>query len=256
MLLANKARQQLTGNRFKTAAWRPGKGSGFHHLIPGTHLGTGFTKPPSTGNKSPAQKPRSAVVKPKQTLTRLLLCHLRGKGWGDWGCVSPACYSEFSAHEGQTDHHPSQCCSAEEAVCYWGNPGTGSSHSWSSQEAFQRHILTDSKEIEPVLKEINPEYSLEGLMLKLKLQQGQHPPQSLMQVTDTRATCEGSKSLDSIPIGRTSDTQEGASSSPSSAPQTLVPSPEEALPVKRSELVQLQLEACPLGCIPVWRGAG
>ena len=29
----------------------------------------------------------------------------------------------------------------------------------------------DSKEIEPViLKEINPEYSLEGLMLKLKLQ--------------------------------------------------------------------------------------
>ena len=28
----------------------------------------------------------------------------------------------------------------------------------------------DSKEIKPVLKEINPEYSLEGLMLKLKLQ--------------------------------------------------------------------------------------
>ena len=27
----------------------------------------------------------------------------------------------------------------------------------------------DSKEIKPVLKEINPEYSLEGLMLKLKL---------------------------------------------------------------------------------------
>ena len=31
--------------------------------------------------------------------------------------------------------------------------------------------LLDSKEIKPVnLKEINPEYSLEGLMLKLKLQ--------------------------------------------------------------------------------------
>ena len=28
----------------------------------------------------------------------------------------------------------------------------------------------DSKEIKPILKEINPEYSLEGLMLKLKLQ--------------------------------------------------------------------------------------
>ena len=28
----------------------------------------------------------------------------------------------------------------------------------------------DSKEIKPIIKEINPEYSLEGLMLKLKLQ--------------------------------------------------------------------------------------
>ena len=28
----------------------------------------------------------------------------------------------------------------------------------------------DSKEIKPILKEISPEYSLEGLMLKLKLQ--------------------------------------------------------------------------------------
>ena len=28
----------------------------------------------------------------------------------------------------------------------------------------------DSKEIESILKEISPEYSLEGLMLKLKLQ--------------------------------------------------------------------------------------
>lgn len=118
MLLPNKARQQLMGNRFKTAAWRPGKGSGFHHLIPGTHLV--FTNPPSIGNDSPAQKPRSAVVKPKQTLTHLLLCCLRGKGWGDWGFVSPACYSESSAHEGQTAHHPSQRCSTEEAVCYWG----------------------------------------------------------------------------------------------------------------------------------------
>ena len=30
--------------------------------------------------------------------------------------------------------------------------------------------LMDSREIKPVLKEINPEYSLEGLTLKLKLQ--------------------------------------------------------------------------------------
>ena len=32
----------------------------------------------------------------------------------------------------------------------------------------------DCKEIKPVLKEINPEYSLEGLMLKLKLQSFGH----------------------------------------------------------------------------------
>ena len=39
----------------------------------------------------------------------------------------------------------------------------------------------DSKEIKPILKEINPEYSLEGLMLKLKLQQLGH----LMQTADS-----------------------------------------------------------------------
>ena len=32
----------------------------------------------------------------------------------------------------------------------------------------------DSKETKPVLKEINPEYSLEGLMLKLKFQYSGH----------------------------------------------------------------------------------
>ena len=31
-------------------------------------------------------------------------------------------------------------------------------------------VPVDCKEIQPILKEINPEYSLEGLMLKLKLQ--------------------------------------------------------------------------------------
>ena len=39
----------------------------------------------------------------------------------------------------------------------------------------------DSKEIQPVLKEISPECSLEGLMLKLKLQYFGH----LMQRTDS-----------------------------------------------------------------------
>ena len=40
----------------------------------------------------------------------------------------------------------------------------------------------DSKEIQPViLKEISPEYSLEGLMLKLKLQYFSH----LMPITDS-----------------------------------------------------------------------
>ena len=32
----------------------------------------------------------------------------------------------------------------------------------------------DCKEIKPIVKEINPEYSLEGLMLKLKLQSSGH----------------------------------------------------------------------------------
>ena len=39
----------------------------------------------------------------------------------------------------------------------------------------------DCKEIQPVLKEISPEYSLEGLMLKLKLQYFGH----LMRRTDS-----------------------------------------------------------------------
>ena len=39
----------------------------------------------------------------------------------------------------------------------------------------------DSKEIQPVLKEISPEYSLEGLTLKLKFQYFGH----LMQRTDS-----------------------------------------------------------------------
>ena len=39
----------------------------------------------------------------------------------------------------------------------------------------------DSKEIQPILKEISPEHSLEGLMLKLKLQYFGH----LMQRTDS-----------------------------------------------------------------------
>ena len=39
----------------------------------------------------------------------------------------------------------------------------------------------DSKEIQPILKEISPECSLEGLMLKLKLQYFGH----LMQRTDS-----------------------------------------------------------------------
>ena len=41
--------------------------------------------------------------------------------------------------------------------------------------------VLDSKEIKPViLKEINPEYSLEGLMLKLKLQYFGHLMKSLL----------------------------------------------------------------------------
>ena len=39
----------------------------------------------------------------------------------------------------------------------------------------------DSKEIKPILKEINAEYPLEGLMLKLKLQYFGH----LMQTADS-----------------------------------------------------------------------
>ena len=39
----------------------------------------------------------------------------------------------------------------------------------------------DSKEIQPILKEVSPEYSLEGLMLKLNLQDFGH----LMQRADS-----------------------------------------------------------------------
>ena len=39
----------------------------------------------------------------------------------------------------------------------------------------------DCKEIQSILKEISPEYSLEGLMLKLKLQYFGH----LMQIADS-----------------------------------------------------------------------
>ena len=43
----------------------------------------------------------------------------------------------------------------------------------------------DSKEIKPVLKEINPEYSLEGLMLKLKLQYFGHLMQRVNSLEKT-----------------------------------------------------------------------
>ena len=39
----------------------------------------------------------------------------------------------------------------------------------------------DSEEIKPILREINPEYLLEGLMMKLKLQYFDH----LMQTDDS-----------------------------------------------------------------------
>ena len=42
------------------------------------------------------------------------------------------------------------------------------------EKALERTL--DCKEIKPtIIKEINPEYSLEGLMLKLKLQYFDHP---------------------------------------------------------------------------------
>ena len=45
----------------------------------------------------------------------------------------------------------------------------------------------DCKEIQPVLKDISPEYSLEGLMLKLKLQYFGH----LMRRVDSLEKTEG-----------------------------------------------------------------
>ena len=42
----------------------------------------------------------------------------------------------------------------------------------------------DCKEIQPVLNEINPEYSLEGLMLKLKLQYFGHMMQLIVKDSD------------------------------------------------------------------------
>ena len=42
----------------------------------------------------------------------------------------------------------------------------------------------DCKEIQPVLNEINPEYSLEGLMLKLKLEYFGHMMQLIGKDSD------------------------------------------------------------------------
>ena len=83
----------------------------------------------------------------------------------------------------------------DEQRCYFANKGPSSqSHGFSSSNVFMWEVdhkkswvpknwclwtvvlektlksPLDSKEIKPVLKEINPEYLLEGLMLKLKLQ--------------------------------------------------------------------------------------
>ena len=49
---------------------------------------------------------------------------------------------------------------------------------WTTRRLKQSGLI---KEIKPILKEISPEYSLEGLMLKLKLQYFSH----LMQRTDS-----------------------------------------------------------------------
>ena len=51
------------------------------------------------------------------------------------------------------------------------------------EETLERPL--DSKEIKSILKEINPEYSLEGLMLKLKLQYFGHLMQRANQLEKT-----------------------------------------------------------------------
>ena len=48
-------------------------------------------------------------------------------------------------------------------------------------EDFREFLGLQERSNQPILKEINPEYSLEGLMLKLKLQYFGH----LMQRTDS-----------------------------------------------------------------------
>ena len=55
---------------------------------------------------------------------------------------------------------------------------------WCFQTVVLEKMLEsplESKEIKPILNEISPEYSLEGLMLKLKLQYFGH----LMQTVDS-----------------------------------------------------------------------
>ena len=47
------------------------------------------------------------------------------------------------------------------------------------EKTLESHL--DCKEIQSILKEISPEYSLEGLMLKLKFQYFGH----LMRITDS-----------------------------------------------------------------------
>ena len=53
----------------------------------------------------------------------------------------------------------------------------------------------DSKEIKPILKEINPEYSSEGLMLKLKLQYFGHliPKANSLEKTLSLGKTEGKR---------------------------------------------------------------
>ena len=50
---------------------------------------------------------------------------------------------------------------------------------WTVENCWRRHLRvpwTARRSNQPILKEISPEYSLEGLMLKLKLQYFGHPP--------------------------------------------------------------------------------
>lgn len=73
----------------KTAAWRLGKGSCFHHLIPGTRLVRASTKPPSTGNEGPCTEATLCSCETQTDVNTSLAASSKRQRVGWLGTFSP-----------------------------------------------------------------------------------------------------------------------------------------------------------------------